>query len=51
MDDLVILLAELAAFLLILGVGGFIADYIFPHIPFIRRYLETLPQWDDEDED
>ncbi len=49
MDDLVIMLAELAAFLIILGIGGLIADYILPHIPFIQRFIDTLPDWGDED--
>lgn len=42
-------LAELAiwsgifgVFLLILAVGGFIADYIFPLIPPLERWIEKL---------
>lgn len=50
MEDLVINLAILCGFLAVLGVGGLIADYVFPHIPFIQRFLDTLPDWD-EDED
>ena len=53
MEDLlgeaVVNLGLLAGFLLILGVGGLIADYIFPHIPFIERFLDSLPYWEDED--
>mgnify|MGYP005776373555 FL=1 len=48
--DLVVNLAILCGFLAVLGVGGLIADYVFPHIPFIQRFLDTLPDWD-EDED
>lgn len=31
--------AFLAVFLGVLGIGALIADYVFPHIPFIQRYL------------
>ena len=50
MGDLVVNLAILCGFLAVLGVGGLIADYVFPHIPLIQRFLDTLPDWD-EDED
>lgn len=40
----------LSAFLVVLGIGAFIADYILPHIPFVQRYLDSLPDWDDEEE-
>ena len=49
MDDLVIFLGYTAAILLILGIGGLIADYVFPHIPFIERFIDSLPEWDDEE--
>lgn len=49
MDDLVIFLWYTAAILLILGIGGLIADYVFPHIPFIERFIDSLPEWDDEE--
>lgn len=49
MDDLVIFLGYPAAILLILGIGGLIADYVFPHIPFIERLIDSLPEWDDEE--
>ena len=49
MDDLVIFLGYTAAILLILGIGGLIADYVFPHIPFIERLIDSLPDWDDEE--
>lgn len=48
MSDLVIFLGYMAAILLILGIGGLIADYVFPHIPFIERLIDSLPEWDDE---
>lgn len=49
MDDLVIFLGYTSAILLILGIGGLIADYVFPHIPFIERLIDSLPEWDDEE--
>lgn len=49
MSDLAIFLGCTAAILLILGIGGLIADYVFPHIPFIERLIDSLPEWDDEE--
>ena len=40
--------AFLAVFLGVLGIGALIADYVFPHIPFIQRYLDRLPDYDEE---
>ena len=51
MGDLVVNLAILCGFLIVLGVGGLIADYVFPHIPFIERFLDTLPDWDEDEND
>lgn len=52
MEDLlgeaVVNLGPLAGFLLILGVGGLIADYVLPHIPFIEKYLDGLLDREDE---
>lgn len=49
--EAVVGLALMAGFLVVLGVGGLVADYVFPHIPFIQRYLDSLPDWDDEVEE
>ena len=49
LDEAVVALAILTGYLLILFVGGLIADYVFPHIPFIQRFLDSLPDWKDED--
>lgn len=49
MDDLAIFLGYTSAILLILGIGGLIADYVFPHIPFIERFIDSLPEWEDEE--
>ena len=40
----------LADFLMVLGIGALIADYVFPHIPFIQRYLDSLPDYEDGEE-
>ena len=40
----------LSGFLVVLSIGAFIADHILPHIPLIQRYLDSLPDWDDEEE-
>lgn len=49
MSNLVPFLGYTAAILLILGIGGLIADYVFPHIHFIERFIDSLPEWDDEE--
>jgi hypothetical protein len=50
------LLGEAAVGLLILTglmfalcVGCVVADYVLPHIKLLRRWVDSLPQWDDED--
>ena len=48
-SDLVLFLGYTAAILLILGIGGLIADYVFPHTPFIVRFIDSLPEWDVEE--
>lgn len=48
--EAVVDLMVLAAFLGILGIGALIADYVFPHIPFIQRYLDRLPDYEDDEE-
>lgn len=54
MEDLlgeaVVAMGLLSGFLLVLVVGGLIADYVFPYIPFIQRFLDSLPDWEDEEE-
>lgn len=48
--EAVVDLMVLAVFLGILGIGALIADYVFPHIPFIQRYLDRLPDYEDDEE-
>ena len=50
MEDFVLFLFYMVALNGVLSVGCLVADYIFPNIPFIERYLESLPAWDDEEE-
>ena len=49
MSNLVPFLGYTAAILLILGIGGLIADYVFPHTPSIARFIDSLPVWDDQE--
>lgn len=48
MADLAINLAILCVFLLVLGAGCLIADFVFPHIPFLQKWLESLPEYEDD---
>lgn len=41
----------MAGFLMVLAVAGFVADYILPHIKPLERWIESLPQWEDEDDE
>lgn len=50
MEDLVFLLGFLAVYLGILGIGGIIADYVLPHIPPLRRWIDSLPEMEDDTE-
>lgn len=47
--DAVVNLLILCGFLMVFGIGCLIADFVFPHIPFIQRWLDSLPDWDDEE--
>lgn len=40
----------LAGFLMVLGIGALLADYVFPHIPLIQRYIDSLPDYEDDEE-
>lgn len=48
--EAVVDLMVLAGFMAVLGIGALIADYVFPHIPFIQRYLDSLPDYEDDEE-
>lgn len=49
--DIVTALAILAGYLLILALGGVVADYILPHIRPLERWINTLPMMNSEQED
>ena len=48
--EAVVDLMVLAGFMAVLGIGALIADYVFPHIPFIQIYLDSLPDYEDDEE-
>ena len=43
LDAAVVFLFYVAAILLTLGIGGLVADYIFPHIKPLERFQDSLP--------
>ncbi len=47
-EDLVLFLFYMIGMNGIFLAAGLAADYILPHIPFIDRYLDSLPNWDDD---
>ncbi len=49
MEDLLIFLIIVTPFLGVLCICGFVADYILPHIKPLERWLETLPQWEEDE--
>lgn len=49
-EEAVIWLGFLGIFFLILTVGGMIADYMLPRIPFIGRFFDSLPEREDDAE-
>ncbi len=36
-------------FMVALTIGGLVADYVLPHIGPIERYLESLPDFEDDE--
>lgn len=50
LGEAAIMCVYLAPFFLLLGIGGLIADYVLPHIPFIQRFLDSLPEYEDDDD-
>lgn len=49
-EESIIFLGILGAILLSLAVVGLIADFVIPHIRPIERYLESLPEQEDDEE-
>ncbi len=48
--EAVVCLGVFAVFLFALAISGILADYVLPHVPFIRRYIESLPEYEDDSE-
>lgn len=48
--DFGVVLYFLAWFNGVLVVGCIVSDYILPRIPFIQRFLDSLPDYDDEED-
>ena len=52
MYDLAVFLFYMVLIFGILALGGFVADYVFPHIKPLERWRESLPLYgDDADEE
>ena len=49
-DCLLVFLIYMVPFMLLLGIGGLLADYVFPRIPFLNRWLDSLCDFEEEDE-
>lgn len=45
--DAAVALVFISGLMLVFTVGGFVADYVFPHIPAIRRFIDSLPSMED----
>lgn len=48
MEDFVLFLFYMTGLNAVLLVSCLIADYVLPRIPFIERYLDSLPDWDED---
>ena len=48
MEDLILFLAYSAGICLMFGAVGFVADYVLPHIPFVERFIDSLPEQDED---
>lgn len=50
LDEAVACLIIWTGYMGVLLIGCIIADYVFPRIPFIERWLKSLPAWEDEED-
>ena len=48
MEDFAIFLLELGALFALFGIYGFVADFILLHIKPIERYLDSMPDFEDD---
>lgn len=44
MDELIVSMAVIAGYLLVLGFGGIVADYVFPRIKPLADWVDGLVQ-------
>ena len=51
LGDAMIILLYMTGYLMLLCIGGLIADYVLPHIPPLQRWLDSLPPYEDDYED
>lgn len=49
MEDLAMFLLYMVGLNAVLLVGGLIADYVFPHITFIERFLDSITELEEYD--
>lgn len=49
-DEAVVCLGILVGFFALLALCGLLADYVLPHIPFAQRYIDSLPEYEDDTE-
>lgn len=49
-EEGIVCLGTLGVILLALGAGCLIADFVFPHIRPLERYLDSLPEFEDDEE-
>ena len=48
--EAVVDLVILAGFMAVLGIGTLIADHVILRIPFVRRFIDSLPDYEDDEE-
>lgn len=49
-DEAVVCLGISVGLFAILALCGPLADYALPHIPFVQRYIDSLPEYEDDTE-
>lgn len=50
LGDAAVGLAIVAGFLILLAIGCLVSDHILPRIPALKKWVDTLPQWDDDED-
>lgn len=49
-DETIVCGMIFAGIMSMLGIAGMIANYILLHIPFVQNYLDSLPDYEDDEE-